>query len=106
MQSVANKKNYSKEENKKKHSAYAREYARRPEVIAKRKAYYHTVEGQLYYKNYYKQAHVRKKMKKYARIYNARPKIKIARHEWYLQQLTKENEKLHGENTERFNEGR
>ena len=45
-------------------------------------------------------------MKKYARIYNARPKIKIARHEWYLQQLTKENEKLHGENTERFNEGR
>ena len=45
MQSVANKKYYSKEENQEKKREYAREYARRPEVIAKRKAYYHTVEA-------------------------------------------------------------
>jgi hypothetical protein len=90
---VANKKYYAKEENQEKKRAYAREYARRPEVIAKRKAHYYSVEGQIYYKNYYKNTDVKKKMKKYARIYNARPKVKIARHEWYLKQLVDENEK-------------
>ena len=105
MQTPANKKYYSKEENKEKKRAYAREYARRPEVIARRKAYYYTHEGQLYYKAYYQRPKVKKKMQKYQRIYNARPKVKIARHEWYLKKLVKENDKLHGENTTRFSTG-
>ena len=88
----ANTKYYSKEENKEHKRAYAREYARRPEVIARRKAYYHTHEGQLYYKTYYQRPKVKKKMQKYQRIYNARPKVKIKRHEWYLKQLINDNE--------------
>ena len=102
----ANNKYYSKEENKEHKRAYAREYARRPEVIARRKAYYYTHEGQLYYKNYYQRPKVKKKMQEYQRVYNAKPKVKIKRHEWYLQKSIKENDKLHAENTARFSTGR
>ena len=89
----ANTKYYSKEENKEHKLAYAREYARRPEVIARRKAYYYTLKGNDYYKKYYQKPEVKKKMKAYQKLYNARPKVKIAKHEWYIQRLIDDSKK-------------
>ena len=88
----ANTKYYSKEKNKEQKRAYAREYAKRPEVIARRKAYYYTLKGNDYYKKYYKKPGVKEKMRAYAKAYNKRPKIKVARHEWYIQKLINDNE--------------
>ena len=88
----ANTKYYSKEKNKEQKRAYAREYARRPEVIARRKAYYYSLKGNDYFKIYYQRPAVKKKMQAYQKKYNARPKVKIARHEWYIQKLINDKE--------------
>ena len=88
----ANRKYYSLEENKEHKRAYAREYARRPEVIARRKAYYYTLKGNNYYKKYYQKPEVKKKMKAYQKKYNARPKVKVAKHEWYINRLIHDSE--------------
>ena len=88
----ANRKYYSLEENKEHKRAYAREYARRPEVIARRKAYYYTLKGNNYYKKYYQRPGVKKKMRAYQKLYNARPKVKIAKHEWYINRLIHDSE--------------
>ena len=89
----ANRKYYSLEENKEHKRAYAREYARRPEVIARRKAYYYTLKGNDYYKKYYQKPEVKKKMRAYQKIYNARPKVKVAKHEWYINRLIDDSKK-------------
>ena len=88
----ANNKYYSKEENKEHKRAQAREYARRPEVIARRKAYYYTLKGKDYYKKYYQRPGVKKKMQAYQKKYNARPKVKVAKHEWYINRLIHDSE--------------
>ena len=69
----ANKRYYSMEENKEAKRQYMKEYAKRPYVKAKAK-----------------------------KKYNKRPKVKIARHEWYINKLIKENDTLHAENSKRF----
>ena len=96
----ANKKYYSKEENKEKKRLYMKEYAKRGYVKAKVKKKYKDRKD--WWKAYYQRPHVKAKMKAYAKKYNKRPKVKIARHEWYINKIIKENEKLHEENTERF----
>ena len=96
----ANKKYYSKEENKEAKRQYMKDYIKRPYVKAKIKKRYKDRKD--WWKAYYKRPHVKAKMKAYAKKYNKRPKVKIARHEWYINKLIKENDKLHAENSNRF----
>ena len=96
----ANKKYYSKEENKEAKRQYMKDYIKRPYVKAKIKKRYKDRKD--WWKAYYQRPHVKAKMKAYAKKYNKRPKVKIARHEWYINKLIKENDKLHAENSNRF----
>ena len=96
----ANRKYYSLESNKEKKRQYMVSYAKRPYVKAKVKKKYKDRKD--WWKAYYQRPHVKAKMKVYAKKYNKRPKVKIARHEWYINKLIKENDKLHAENTDRF----
>ena len=95
----ANKKYYSKEINQEKKRAYMKEYAARPENIAKRK--------KLYQKNYHKKRQVRVDKKAYVKMYNSLFCTKIKRHEWYVNKKIKDyekekNENLHAQNVERL----
>ena len=95
----ANKKYYSKEINQEKKRAYMKEYAARPENIAKRK--------KLYQKNYHKKRQVRVDKKAYVKMYNSLFCTKVKRHEWYVNKKIKDyekekNENLHAQNAERF----
>ena len=96
----ANKKYYSIEENKEKKRLYMKEYSKRDYVKAKVKKKYKDRKD--WWKAYYQRPHVKAKMKAYAKKYNKRPKVKIARHEWYINKLIKENDTLHAENSKRF----
>ena len=95
----ANKKYYSKEINQEKKRVYMKEYASRPENVAKRK--------KLYQKNYHKKRQVRVDKKAYVKMYNSLFCTKIKRHEWYVNKKIKDyekekNENLHAQNAERF----
>ena len=96
----ANKRYYAMEENKEAKRQYMKEYAKRSYVKAKAKKKYKNRKD--WWKAYYQRPHVKAKIKAYAKKYNKRPKVKIARHEWYINKLIKENDKLHAENTDRF----
>ena len=96
----ANKKYYSKEENKEAKRQYMKDYIKRPYVKAKIKKRYKDRKD--WWKAYYQRPHVKAKMKAYAKKYNKRPSVKIKRHEWYINKLIKENDKLHAENSNRF----
>ena len=96
----ANKRYCSMEENKEAKRQYMKEYAKRPYVKAKAKKKYKNRKD--WWKAYYQRPHVKAKMKAYAKKYNKRPSVKIKRHEWYINKLIKENDKLHAENSTRF----
>ena len=95
----ANKKYYSKEINQEKKRAYMKEYAARPENIAKRK--------KLYQKNYHKKSKIKRDKKAYVKMYNSLFCTKVKRHEWYVNKKIKDyekekNENLHAQNVERL----
>jgi len=95
----ANKKYYSKAINQEKKRAYMKEYAKRPEVVAKR--------IKKYQENYHKKPRIKRDKKAYVKMYNSLFCTKVKRHEWYLNKKIKDyekekNENLHAQNAERF----